>query len=145
MSVPDIALCWGAVERDGHFMYGLPGRRITLQPDHDMAGFPWTGQLCDTGLLINTKVPDRPDGRVWWTLARTAIDVRWYAFYWWDRSGDKRPNSNAGFYVRMLDSREDEPFGPEATLAFEYAKSVWPKVVARQKYALRLTTRDEKP
>ena len=69
------------------------------------------------------------DGRVYWTAGGNK--AFWYAFYWWDRSVDKRGASNSGFYVRG--------FGwPEAQAAFDYALSQFPHVVARQKYPLVL-------
>ncbi len=83
----------------------------------------------DTGLLRNGKVPDVPDGRVFWTCGGNK--AFWYAFYWWDRSVDTRGACNSGFYVRG--------FGwPEAQSAFAYACAQFPHVVERQKYALVL-------
>jgi hypothetical protein len=58
-------------------------------------------------------------------------DPLWFAFVWWDRSGDSRPGSNSGFYVRGFAP-------PEARQAFEFACRAWPAVVARQEHALVL-------
>jgi hypothetical protein len=80
----------------GHFLRGN-GRRDSLVPKRDYPGFPWTISHLDTGLLRNGKIPDKPDGRIFWTCVGSdvATDL-WYAFYWWDRSGDSRPGSNSG-------------------------------------------------
>jgi hypothetical protein len=109
----------------GHFLRGLS--RDTLDPQRDCPGFPWKIEHLDTGLLKNRKVPDDPDGRVHWTCGGTP-DL-WFAFFWWDRSGDKRGASNSGFYVRGFDSARD---------AFAYACEQWPDVVARQAFPLVL-------
>ena len=117
----------------GHFMRGMPGTHsTTLYPDQDMPGFPWGARLIDSGLLNNGKVPDSPDGRVWWTCGGKP-DL-WHAFYWWDRSGDSRPASNSGFYVRGFSLEDRER-------AFEYACAKWPDVVSRQHHALVLQPR----
>lgn len=55
----------------------------------------------------------------------------WIAFYWWDRSVDKRYGSNSGFYVTGFDWVDKQA-------AFEYACSMWPEVVSRQKVPLVL-------
>jgi hypothetical protein len=114
----------------GHFLRGP--RLDSLDPEHDYPGFPWTAALLDTGLLKNGKVPDEPDGRVWWTCGGTP-DL-WHAFYWWDRSGDKRAACNSGFYVRGFAFEEREA-------AFAYACECWPKIVARQIHPLVLQPR----
>ena len=99
-----------------------------MDPERAVSGFPWNIGHLDAGLLINGRIPDIDDGRVFWTCGGTPL---WLAFYWWDRSGDKRANSNSGFYVLGfdVDSRE---------AAFDYACSVFPGVVARQVRPLRL-------
>ena len=110
----------------GHFLRGLAGGRSSLDPERDVPGFPWGIGLLDTGLLKNGKRPDVYDGRVFWTCGGTPL---WLAFYWWDRSGDKRGNSNSGFYV--------QGFGTDQLqAALDYACSVFPSVVARQKFPL---------
>lgn len=92
----------------------------------DEAGFPWGEALLDGGLLNNGHHKDVYDGRVFWTCGG---DPLWLAFFWWDNSGDKRGNSNSGFYVKG--------FGyTELQSAFDYASSIFPDVVARQKYPL---------
>lgn len=86
----------------------------------------------DTGLLLNGNRRDVCDGKVFWTAG--GRNTFWYAFYWWDRSGDSRAGSNSGLYV--------EGFGwPEADAAFEFACSQYPEVMARQRVPLTLQHR----
>lgn len=100
-----------------------------LQGEHSGADMPWDIGHMDSGLLCNGEVPDRPDGRVFWTCGGGGS--LWFAFYWWDRSGDSRGSSNSGFYVRGFGSGEQQK-------AFEYACLMWPDVVKRQRYPLVL-------
>jgi hypothetical protein len=100
-----------------------------LDPKDTYPGFPWKIGHLDCGLLKNGKVPDEPDGRVYWTCGGKP-DL-WFAFFWWDRSGDSRPGSNSGFYVRGFARGEVEE-------AFTYACGMWKNVVDRQKHRLRL-------
>ena len=129
-----IALYFGYGD-GGHFLRGLPGRRFATIDTSDVPGFPWTIGLLDSGLLNNGKVPDVPDGRVWWTCGGTdmATDT-WHAFYWWDRSGDKRGASNSGFYVHGFAVEEQQQ-------AFDFACATWPAVVARQQFPLTIARR----
>ena len=83
----------------------------------------------DGTLLKNGKVPDIPTGKVYWTCG--GRDAFWYAFYWWDRSVDKRGACNSGFYVRGFRNRE-----PQAAL--DFACTQFPHVVERQPYPLVL-------
>ena len=108
----------------GHFVRGLS--RMSLDPQRDCPGFPWTISHLDGGLLTNGKVLDKPDGRVHWTNGGNPL---WFAFFWWDRSGDSRPASNSGFYVRGF---------ADAQQAFDFAKEKWPEVITRQKHVLVL-------
>lgn len=85
-------------------------------------GFPWDDGVLDTGLLRNRGVPDRPDGRVYWTGGGKPL---WLAFFWWDRSGDPRGACNSGFYVQGFSHTESQA-------ALDYACAQWPLVVARQ-------------
>jgi hypothetical protein len=127
-----IALYFGSLG-DGHFLHGIPleirilGRSI--DPTRDVPGFPWSAGLCDGGLLNNARAIDEPDGRVFWTVG--GINVLWHAFFWWDRSSDRRGASNSGFYVRGF------PIG-DRDAAFELACQAWPQVVARQLHPLVL-------
>lgn len=114
----------------GHFLRGL--ERDSLDPQRDCPGFPWTIEHLDTGLLQNRGVADWPDGRVHWTCG--GVPDLWFAFFWWDRSGDSRGQSNSGFYVRG--------FG-DPTSAFAYARAQWPTVVQRQKHELVLQGADK--
>lgn len=121
-----LALFFGA-DPMGHYLHHPNGKTI-WRASSEMPGFPWSDALMDTGLLKNGEHRDTCDGRVFWTCGGTAF---WYAFFWWDRSGDKRSGSNSGFYVRG--------FGwPETTAAFEYACAAFPRIVSRQQNPLVL-------
>lgn len=106
----------------GHFLYE-PG---PLAIYHEEVT-PWDLQLMDTGLLKNGKHADIVDGRVFWTCAKGP----WLAFVWWDRSGDKRPNSNSGFYVQGFEHTERKD-------AWEFACSQFPAIIKRQSCPLVL-------
>lgn len=101
----------------------------------------WTLGHMDSGLLKNGKHADVADGRVWWTCG--GRDDLWYAFFWWDNSGDGRPGSNSGFYVRGFapETLTPETARENAKPAFDYACSVYPEVVARQRHPLVLQTK----
>ena len=123
---------------------GSGGHRLSL-PDNgffrrerDFPTLPWSDGMMDTGLLQNGKHEDKIDGRVFWTCG--GRQEFWYAFYWWDRSGDSRANSNSGFYVKGFGPAvlTPETARENAALAFAYACSVWPKIVERQRVPLRL-------
>lgn len=109
----------------GHFLRVNDWR--TVDPG-EIPGFPWDVTLLDTGLLKNRKVPDMPDGRVHWTGGGVPL---WLAFFWWDRSGDKRGASNSGFYVQGFSPRE-------AQAALDFACEQWPDVAKRQELPLVL-------
>ncbi len=120
------AFYFGCLSYAGHFLHRHRPRGGSLTiPD----GCPWTLAHMDGGLLRNGKVADIPTGDVHRTLG--GRPVLWHAFYWWDRSGDRRPACNSGFYVKgfALD---------EAAEAFAYACEQWPNVVTRQPFTLRL-------
>jgi hypothetical protein len=127
-----LALYFGCWNQAGHFLHGPGG--ASVRPNHGRpSDFPWDECIMDAGFLRNGKVPDKPDGRVFWTCG--GADAFWYAFYWWDRSVDKRGACNSGIYVRG--------FGwPEAQSAFEYGCAQFPNVVRRQKYPLVLQERN---
>lgn len=99
---------------------------------------PWDLKLMDSGLLKNGRRPDVEDGKVWWTCGGRA-DL-WYAFFWWDNSGDSRDGSNSGFYVRGFtpEVRTPETARETAALAFRYACESYPWVIARQRHPLVL-------
>lgn len=121
-----MALYFGCLGGPGHFLHGTGGRTLY---DGDVPGLPWDGPLMDTGLLKNRRVPDVPDGRVHWTGG--GRQEFWFAFFWWDRSVDKRGACNSGFYVRGFS--HDQP-----AEAFRFACEQWPEVVARQLHPLTL-------
>lgn len=120
-----LALYFGCYTEMGHHLRSI---RQTFYDGSHVPGFPWTLGNLDGGLLKNGKHPDVYDGKVFWTCGGTPL---WLAFVWWDNSVDRRSASNSGFYVRGFDvaTRQD---------ALDYAGSVFPKVVARQKYPLVL-------
>lgn len=121
-----LALFFGA-DPIGHYLHHPNGKKL-WNAQRDVPGFPWSEGLLDSGLLKNGSRSDVYDGKVFWTCGGRAL---WYAFFWWDRSGDSRGASNSGFYVRG--------FGwPETTAAFEYACAQFPRIVARQEYPLVL-------
>ncbi|MBB4148020.1 hypothetical protein ACFSUK_28635 [Sphingobium scionense] len=121
------ALYWGCWGAPGHYLHDPQGRTV-WEREASAIQLPWKPSHMDGGLLKNGKRADDPDGRVWWTCGGLTF---WYAFYWWDRSGDKRGASNSGFYVRG--------FGwPEAEQAFAFACKSFPQIVARQKFPLTL-------
>lgn len=129
-----VALYFGCWDVPGHYLH-LPNGRSVYRPAPEMVGLPWSDGLMDGGLLANGKRPDVCDGKVFWTCGGSAF---WYAFYWWDRSGDRRGASNSGFYVRG--------FGwPEAQAAFDYACAAFPKIVARQRHPLVLQSPKPQP
>lgn len=122
-----MALYFGCWNSAGHYLHDTSGRHI--YGDKRPVGLHWDDGLMDGGLLHNGKMPDVVTGKVYWTCG--GKDAFWYAFYWWDRSVDKRGACNSGFYVRG--------FGyPEPQEAFDYACSQFPHVVERQKFPLAL-------
>jgi hypothetical protein len=123
------ALYFGCWHQAGHYLHDEHGRNLWDMPE----GFPWTIGLLDGGLLHNGQREDVPDGRVFWTCGGRSLDDLWLAFYWWDRSVDRRGACNSGFYVHGFKHTE-----PEAAL--EYACKVFPQVVSRQKFPLKLQT-----
>lgn len=114
--------CW---KNPGHFLYDTSGRVIYDKP-HDL---PWNECIMDGQLLNNGKVPDVPTGEVFWTCG--GKEFFWFAFYWWDRSVDKRWACNSGFYVRGFSMYE-------VKTAFSYACQCFPHIVSRQHYPLVL-------
>lgn len=90
------ALYFGCWDRPGHHLRSTQGMLITSTERKDLQ-IHWSDALMDGGLLQNGNRNDIPDGKVFWTCGGLTF---WYAFYWWDRSGDRRGASNSGFYVR---------------------------------------------
>jgi hypothetical protein len=131
-----LALYFGPLRVSGHFLWKEEWGGSTLNPEE--YGCPWGIGLMDTGLLKNGGVPDMPDGRVYWTCGGKP-DL-WFAFFWWDRSVDKRGASNSGFYVRGFgpESVTTESVEEAAPAAFTFACETWPGVVARQRFPLVL-------
>lgn len=131
---PDKGTYWAP--RLGHYLHN-PNGSTQYHPRQAIPGFPWSDALLDGGLLKNGQEPDRCTGRVRWTLGGTPL---WHAFYWWDRSVDHRGASNSGFYVcgfdAVLEHYTTEAMQRQRDEAFEFAKSQFPRVVARQPHPL---------
>jgi len=121
-----LALYFGCLDGLGHYLHQPNGRKVWNASD--IPDLPWSDALMDTGLLKNGKRADVCNGKVFWTCGGLAF---WYAFYWWDRSVDKRGMANSGFYVRGFK-------WPEADRAFAYACDAFPTVVSRQRHQLVL-------
>lgn len=129
-----IALYFGSKNDDGHYLHEPCGG--TVHPAR-IRGFPWTFALIDAGLLKNGRHADVVDGKVFWTCGgRSGLTDVWFAFFWWDRSGDGRGNSNSGLYVRGFAFEHVRE-------AFEYAKYIWADIIERQKCPLVLQGVDE--
>lgn len=127
--------CWN---RPGHYFHDAAGRTVWTKPE----GIPWQDHHMDATLLRNGNVPDAPDGRVFWTCGGAA-DV-WFAFFWWDRSGDRRGASNSGFYVRGVGDRATinrELAWEWVQEAFKCACEAFPKIVQRQRFPLALQSK----
>jgi hypothetical protein len=124
------ALYFGSLGH-GHFLH-TGAYRSTLDPE---PGFPWTMPILDSGLPRNRKVPDEPDGHVHWTGGGSPF---WFAFFWWDRSEDRRGASNSGFYVTGFHYTEPRE-------AFAFACAEWAAVVQRQLHPLVLVGVDGRP
>ena len=126
------------LKKSYYFGYGGGGHFLrssingsTLDPQNDIPGFPWDITALDTGLLKNRKVPDIYTGEVHWVYGGRPSP--WFAFVWWDRSGDKRPASNSGFYVSGFNLTNYS-----AKNVFDFGCQEWPEVVSRQQYPLIL-------
>jgi hypothetical protein len=120
-----LALYFGVWDQPGHYWHDTRGHHLWDNLPTDLPSMWRT--LADGGLLRNGKREDVYNGRVWWTCG--GASAFWYAFYWWDRSADRRGACNSGLYVRG--------FGwPESNEAFAYGCATFPHVVARQKFPL---------
>lgn len=94
-------------------------------------------RLMDGGLLKNGNHL-AVNGNVHWCCG--GREGLWYAFFWWDRSGDSRPGSNSGFYVHGFgpDELTPETTRANAVPAFAYACEQYPAVIQRQRFPLVL-------
>ncbi len=133
MSDEKIALYFGCWGQSGHYLW-LPNERKIYRAQRDIPGFLWDEALLDTGLLKNGNHRDIVDGKVFWTLGGKNLDCLWHAFFWWDRSGDARANSNSGFYTYGFSHRAEVE-------AFAYACAQFPAIVKRQGVPLELQGR----
>lgn len=124
------SLYFGCLGGLGHYLNDGTGHRA-ISTGH-VPGLPWNIGHMDAQLLKNGKRPDVYDGRVFWTCGGRDLNADlWFAFYWWDRSVDKRGASNSGFYVHGF------PW-PEVEAAFAFAFERWPNVIERQRQPLVL-------
>jgi len=123
-----LALYFGCWDRSGHFLHYKDGKTI-YWPRREIPGIPWDEGLMDGTLLKNGKVDDVETGEVHWTSG--GRDAHWHAFYWWDRSVDKRGACNSGFYVRGFEHGHENE-------AFAFACEAFPTIVKRQHFPLRL-------
>lgn len=125
-TVEKMALYFGCRDTAGHY---LQSEKETLWETSRVPGFPWTLGHLDGGLLRNGQHPDVYDGKVFWTCGGSPL---WLAFVWWDNSIDRRGASNSGFYVRgFIDVASRQA-------ALDYAGTIFPKVIARQRQPLVL-------
>jgi hypothetical protein len=129
------ALYFGCLDANEPGHYLQEGHKTLYDTPAEIA---FWSDVMDGTLLKNGRHPDVVDGKVWWTCGGTP-DL-WYAFVWWDRSGDRRPNSNSGFYVGGFapDVLSPETAKANAALAFRYACEAYPCVVSRQRFPLVL-------
>lgn len=117
------AYYFGCVGAKGHCLYDEQYRSV----DERAVKIPWRIDLMDTTLLKNGKHPDVIDGKVFWTCTKE----NWFAFFWWDRSGDSRPNSNSGFYIQGFKFEQKVE-------AFEAASKRFHLIIERQPFPLVL-------
>jgi hypothetical protein len=120
----------------GHTLQNKDGLSTWGPVKDKYPGFPWESvDWLDGSILKNRRVHDHPDGRVHVTGGGSP-DHFWFAFVWWDRSGDHRGASNSGFYVTGFGTPVKETYFAIAKIAFDYACKQWPNVVSRQLFPL---------
>jgi len=68
-------------------------------------------------------------GKFFWTCGGKLL---WFAFFWWDRSGDARSNSNSGFYVKGFEFHQKQE-------AFEHACEVLYNILESQFFSTSFT------
>lgn len=133
-----LALYFGCFNDIGHYLHTLDGRRH-LDTEKACPGLPWSGIELDGGLLRSRHHPDVYDGRLEVATAHdlsvsAPADSCWHGFFWWDRSVDTRGASCSAIVVRGFAARDFAE-------AFAYARTVWPKVFARQTVTLVFPSR----
>jgi hypothetical protein len=133
MGAERAAFYFGSWGEGGHLLHDSAGHTL-WRPPQGVPHLHWTDDgLMDGGLLANGRRADVVDGRVFWTVGgpRDLWPRLWHAFYWWDRSGDPRSNSNSGFYVWGFEHRQERE-------AFAFACETFPEIVTRQAHPLVL-------
>jgi hypothetical protein len=129
---PPIALFFGCRrgQRLGHHLHH-PNYKTIHSPEREFPRIPWTQALMDAKLLKNGEHRDIVDGKVFWTCAGIDLKCVWHAFFWWDRSGDSRGNSNSGFYTYGFSYNNQIE-------AFAFACEQFPAIVKQQQVPLEL-------
>lgn len=129
------ALYFGCRDRNEPGHYLQEGHKTLWNTPPEIA---FWDRVMDGTLLKNGRHPDIDDGKVFWTCG--GRPHLWYAFIWWDNSGDRRPGSNSGFYVGGFQPEilTRETARQNANLAFAYACAAYPEVIKRQHHPLAL-------
>lgn len=104
---------FGWIQHGGHW---LESTKLPKYPHYDST--PW-GKKIDGGLAPQ---PDVVDGKI----AEHHLDG-WTAIAFWDRSGDRRPNSNTAFLVNCTMSVQE---------LLGLARKQWPDVFSRPGFPL---------
>ena len=129
------AVYFGYIENHGH---GLRTSNLPYwkrpDPKEIVPRFHWEYKHLDCGLLRNGNHQDIYDGKVFWT-----VSTEWYAFMWWDRSGDNRGASNSGLYLHGLETSADPAMVKAAWAAVQ---TFFPDVIKRQTVPLVLQVND---
>ena len=114
---------FGVLRNTGHHLWHPT--KFHINPNY-IPDFLWSLSDLDGGLLEKIQAFDRYDGRVYW-----ARQQDWFMFLWWDRSGDKRSQSNSGFYVKGFNTNQ-------YVAAFQYASDKFYEIIKRQSINLTL-------
>lgn len=112
-SEPPDVLYFGWVSGGGHFL------RSKNYPYPKYDSTPWGNQI-DSGLAPR---PDIVDGKI-----SEHHKDGWTAIAFWDRSGDRRPNSNTAFFV---------PCTMTTSELLEWARKQWPDVFGRNGFPVK--------
>lgn len=116
------AYYFGVRDGRGHRLY----KRTEALLKYDIIGnFPWDDRQLDGGFLDQWRIDDNPDGRIHWIYEKD-----WFVFCWYDRSGDRRPGSNSGFYVSGYQDNEQ-------IKAFQFASVEFSDIIRRQNFGSR--------
>lgn len=112
---------FGALEKEGHFLYNSHGTRMTRYDPK----FPFNWDFLDGGTL--KLIPNTEQGQI--SLVRLYANKQaWTVLSFWDQSGDSRPGSLSVFI-------QDAPLTAENMIL--NAKKVFPQVFSRITFELR--------